>query len=279
MFSKKMVIIVGAVALIVVNIIILSVNSSRYSSYGSWRTAIFFIAPFQKTVTKSVQFLKNIWGHYFFLVSVAQENDNLKKAINQAIDKNNKYREVEISNFRLRNLLNFRKTMTNQVLVAEVIGQDPSPWFKTIIIDKGKSDGVEKGLPVVVPEGITGQIVDISYNYSKVLLIIDQNSAVDALVQRTRARGLIKGQSDGRCLSKYVLRKDDVKVGDTVVSSGLDGVFPKGLRVGYVTEIVKRNSGIFQEVTVMPYVDFEKLEEVLVVLDSPKHDFDFVSEQ
>lgn len=279
MFSKKMVMIVGAVALIVVNIIILSVNSSRYSSYGSWRIAIFFIAPFQKTVTQSVQFLKNIWGHYFFLVSVAQENDNLKKAINQAIDKNNKYREVEISNFRLRNLLNFRETMTNQVLVAEVISQDPSPWFKTIIIDKGKSDGVEKGLPVVVPEGIAGQIIDISYNYSKVLLIIDPNSAVDVLVQRTRDRGLIKGESYGRCLSKYVLRKHDVKVGDTVVSSGLDGVFPKGLRVGCVTEIVKRNSGIFQEVTVMPYVDFEKLEEVLIVLDSPKHDFDFVSEQ
>ena len=277
MFSKKMVIILGAVALIVVNIIILSVNSSRYSSYGSGRTAIFFIAPFQKTVTQSVQFLKKIWGHYFFLVSVSKENDNLKKAISHAIGKNNKYREIEISNFRLRNLLNFRKTMKSQVIVAEVVGQDPSPWFKTIIIDKGKSDGVEKGLPVVVPEGIAGQVIDVSCNYSKVLLIIDRNSAVDALVQRTRARGLIKGQSDGRCLSKYVLRKHDVKVGDTVVSSGLDGVFPKGLRVGYVTEIVKRNSGIFQEVTVTPYIDFGKLEEVLVVLDSPKHDF--VSEQ
>jgi len=272
-----MVMIVCAVALIVVNIIILSVNSSRYSSYGSGRIAIFFISPFQKTVTQSVQFFKNIWAQYFFLVSVAKENDNLKKAINHAIDKNNKYREVEISNFRLRNLLNFRKTMTNQVLVAEVIGRDPSPWFKTIIIDKGKSDGVEKGLPVVVPEGIAGQIIDISYNYSKVLLIIDQNSAADALVQRTRARGLIEGQSDGRCLFKYVLRKHDIKVGDTVVSSGLDGVFPKGLRIGDVSEIIKFNSGIFQEVTVKPYIDFEKLEEVLVVLNPPKHDF--VSEQ
>jgi rod shape-determining protein MreC len=277
MFSKKMVIIVGAIALIVVNIIILSVNSSRYSSYGSGRIAIFFIAPFQKTITQSVQFLKNIWSHYFYLVSIAKENDNLKKAINHAIDKNNKYREVEISNFRLRNLLNFRKTIANQVLVAEVVGQDPSPWFKTIIIDKGKSDGVEKGLPVVVSEGIAGQVIDISCNYSKVLLIIDQNSAVDALVQRTRDRGLIKGQSDGRCLLKYVLRKHDIKVGDTVISSGLDGVFPKGLRIGDVTEIIKYNSGIFQEVIVTPYIDFEKLEEVLLVLDPPKHDF--VSEQ
>ncbi len=274
MFSKKMVMIVGAVVLIVVNIIILSVNSSRYSSYGP---GAFFIAPFQKTVTQSVQFFKNIWDHYFFLVSVAKENDNLKKAINHATDKNNKYREIEISNFRLRNLLNFQKTMTNRVLVAKVIGQDPSPWFKTIIIDKGKADGIKKGLPVVVPEGIAGQVIDISYNCSKVLLLIDQNSAVDVLVQRTRDRGLVKGQSDGRCLADYVLRKHDIEIGDTVISSGLDGVFPKGLRVGYVSEIVKRNSGIFQEVTVMPYIDFEKLEEVLVILNPPKHDF--VSEQ
>ena len=277
MFSKKMVMIVCAVVLIVVNIIILSVNSRRYSSYGSGRIAIFFISPFQKTVAQSVQFLKNIWSHYFFLVSVAKENDNLKKEINHAIDKNNKYREIEISNLRLRDLLNFRKTMTNQVIVAEVIGQDPSPWFKTIIIDKGKSDGVEKGLPVVATEGIAGQVIDITYNYSKVLLIIDHNSAVDALVQRTRDRGLIKGQSGGRCLFKYVLRRHDIKVGDTVVSSGLDGVFPKGLRIGDVSEIIKCNSGMFQEVTVTPYIDFEKLEEVLVVLDPPKHDF--VSEQ
>lgn len=269
--------IVCAVALIVVNIVILSVTSSRYSSYGSGRIAIFFIAPFQKTVAQSVQFLRNIWSHYFFLVSVAKENDNLKKAINYAIDKNNKYREIENSNFRLRNLLNFRKTMANRVLVAKVIGHDPSPWFKTIIIDKGKSDGIEKGLPVVVPEGIAGQVIDISNNYSKVLLLIDQNSAVDVLVQRTRHRGLVKGQSDGRCLAKYVLRKNDIKVGDTLISSGLDGVFPKGLRVGYVSEIVKRNSGIFQEVTVTPYIEFEELEEVLVILDPPK--YDFVSEQ
>ncbi|MBU4287446.1 MAG: rod shape-determining protein MreC [Proteobacteria bacterium] len=278
MFSKKMVMIVGAVALIVVNIIILSVTSARYSSYGSGRVAIFFIAPFQEAIAQSVQFLKNIWGHYFFLVSVAKESDNLKKSLNYALDKNNRYREIEISNLRLRDLLNFRKTMTNQVIVAEVIGQDPSPWFKTIIIDKGKSDGVEKGLPVVAPEGIAGQVIDSTYNYSKVLLIIDDNSAVDALVQRTRDRGLIKGQSGGRCLFKYVLRKHDIKVGDAVISSGLDGVFPKGLRVGYVSGIVKRNSGMFQEIAVTPYIDFDKLEEVLIVLNPPpKHEF--VSEQ
>jgi rod shape-determining protein MreC len=167
--------------------------------------------------------------------------------------------------------------MANRVCAAEVIGKDPSPWFKTIIIDKGKDDGVGKGMAVVIPEGIAGQIMDVSSRYSKVLLIIDPNSAVDVMVQRTRARGIIKGGPAGRCHIKYVLRKQDVSVGDQIISSGLDGVFPKGLAVGHVSGVIKRNSGIFQEVTVTPHIDFEKLEEVLVVLDHTKHEY--VSEQ
>jgi len=264
--------VVGMFVLIAVNTIVLSVNKkNNYTSSDSGRVVIYFIAPFQEVVNRSIRFVRGIWTHYFFLVSVAKENDNLKQVLRNAVGKNNICNEIELSNLRLRALLNFQKTMTSPVLSAEVIGKDPSPWFKTIIIDKGKADGIKKGLPVVVPEGIAGQVTDVSYHFSKVLLIIDQNNAVDALVQRTRARGIITGESSGRCTFKYVLRKHDIKVGDTLISSGLDGVFPKGIRVGSVSEVVRRNSGIFQDVTVIPCVDFEKLEEVLVVLNTPKH--------
>jgi len=116
-------------------------------------------------------------------------------------------------------------------------------------------------------------VVDVSSRYSKVMLIIDRNSSVDALVQRTRARGIIKGEASGHCLFKYVLRKDDVRAGDKIVASGLDGVFPKGLPVGDVKEVIRRTSGVFQEVRVVPYIDFEKLEEVLVILNPPKYQF------
>jgi rod shape-determining protein MreC len=105
------------------------------------------------------------------------------------------------------------------------------------------------------------------------MLIIDRNSAVDALVQRTRARGVIKGESTDQLRLDYVLRKKDVRVGDTVVSSGLDGIYPKGLRIGVVAEVVEHEADIFHEVLISPVVDFEKLEEVLVVLDVRKHDF------
>ncbi|MBW2193847.1 MAG: rod shape-determining protein MreC [Deltaproteobacteria bacterium] len=267
MFSKKMWMIVGVFVFIAVNIIVLSVTSRRYPSSGLGRTAVSFVAPFQEIVTASIRSLKDVWRHYFFLVSVAKENDDILKTLRVAIETNNQCNETYLSNFRLRNLLDFQKSIAQRVTAAEVIGIDPSPWFKTIIINKGSADGLEKGMPVVVPEGITGQITDVAHGYSKVLLMVDQNSAVDAIVQRTRARGIIKGESLGRCLFKYVLRKYDVKVGDTVVSSGLDGVFPKGLRIGHVSGVIRPNSGIFQEVTVTPYADFEKLEEVLVLLN------------
>jgi rod shape-determining protein MreC len=273
MFPKKMVMIIGVLVLIAANVIALSVTSRHYKVSGPGSVAISLVAPFQGVVTGSIRFVRGLWKHYFFLVSAAKENDELKKTVSYAAEEHNRCSELNLANIRLRSLLNFQQSMPHQVLAAEVIGKDPSPWYKTIMIDKGKDDGVEKGMAVVIPEAIAGQVMDVSTHYSKVLLIIDPNSAVDAVVQKTRARGIIKGESSGRCLFKYVLRKDDVRVGNRVVSSGLDGVFPKGLGVGHVSGVIRRTSGIFQEVTVIPSVDFEKLEEVLVVLTPPEHEF------
>jgi len=266
MFSKKMVLIVGGVVLITVNVILLSVTSKSQSTSGFGRVGLSFVAPFQELVTRSVRFAREIWEHYFFLVSVYQENEELKKSLNDAIEKNNQWNELKLANDRLRNLLSFQKSLTNRVVAAEVIGKDPSVWFKTVIIDKGKADGLQKGLPVVLPQGIAGQAIEASDRYSKVMLIIDRNSAVDALVQRSRARGIIKGASADQCRFEFVLRKNDVQIGDTVVTSGFDGVYPKGLRIGHVSDLSERSSDIFYEITVTPFVDFEKLEEVLVIL-------------
>jgi len=190
-----MVLIVGVIVLIAVNIIFLSVNSRRYATFGLERVAISFISPFQELVTRSIRFTKDIWYHYFALVTIAKENNFLIRQLNQASEKNNLWQETELANSRLRNLLDFQKNITELVVAAEVIGKDPSAWFKTVIIDKGQADGLTKGLPVVMPQGIVGQVVEVANRYSKVMLILDRNSAVDALVQRTRARGVLKGES------------------------------------------------------------------------------------
>ena len=129
MFSKKMVLIVGGIVLITVNVILLSITSKSQSTFGLGRVGLSFVAPFQELITRSVRFTRGIWGHYFFLVSVAHENETLKKALNQSIEKNNEWHEIELANARLRNLLNFQKAPTNRVVAAEVIGKDPSGWL------------------------------------------------------------------------------------------------------------------------------------------------------
>ena len=195
MFSRKMVLIVGVIVLIAVNIIVLSVSSKRYTAFGLERIAISFISPFQELVTRTMRFTRDIWHQYFYLVTLTRQNQILRSQLNQASEASNQWQETELANARLRNLLDFEKTITEMVVAAEVIGKDPSAWFKTVIIDKGKADGLTNGLPVVMPQGIAGQVIEVSNHYSKVMLIIDRNSAVDALVQRSRARGIIKGTS------------------------------------------------------------------------------------
>ncbi len=262
-----MLMIAGVIVAFAVNITVLTVTARNHPSAGGIsRTAVSLVSPFQYAVTKSMGFVEGIWRSYFHLVAVARENTALKKELAEAKEKSNQCSELALSNRRLRTFLNLAMTMDDQAIAAEVIGRDPSPWFKTLMIDKGSSDGLTAGMAVVVSEGVAGQVVDVSPGFAKVMLITDRSSAVDALVQRTRARGVIKGEAADHCFFKYALRKHDIRIGDTIVSSGLDGVYPKGLRIGTVSHVVKNSAGIFQEVRISPFVDFEKIEEVLVVV-------------
>lgn len=257
---------VGAVALIALYIIVFSFAYLRKSSLGdaATRTALFFATPFQAVFSHSIGFADDVWSHYFKLVSVSKENDALKKALAKALARENQYREMELANNRLREFVELKKTSPIHLLAAEIIAKDPSPWYKTAIINKGTDEGISAGCPVIVPQGVVGYVLSAGKSSAKVLLIVDRNSAVDALVQRTRARGLVQGTAGSLCRFDYALRKLDIKVGDVVVTSGFDGIYPKGIRVGHVSKIVRRNAGLFQDVELTPYVDFTKIEEVMV---------------
>ncbi|WP_319404848.1 rod shape-determining protein MreC [uncultured Desulfosarcina sp.] len=266
MFSKRMILVAVVIVLVAVNVILLTITGKHSQApSGLGRGVLVIVAPFQKQFSAFFHSVKDIWNQYFFLVSSAKENQSLKKALGQSLQQLNRYRETELANDRLRHLLGFEEEIPRPMIAAQVVGKDPSDWSKTIIVDKGTAGGVRQGAPVVIPEGIVGVVVEASGRYAKVLLLTDPNSAVDALVQHTRARGIVKGGGADYCLFDYVLRKHEISVGDIVVSSGLDGVFPKGLRVGRISEIVRQNAGIFQKVSVTPYVDFDILEEVFVI--------------
>ncbi len=229
-------------------------------------------APVQKVVSAVISGISSVWKGYFHLVGLQRENEALKQQLKKLKLELHSYREADLANHRLRALLNFKTSIATPLLPAEVVAFDPSGWFQTILIDKGRNDGVVRDMAVVSADGLAGRVIGVSGRHAKVLLILDRNSAVDALIQRSRARGVLVGLGRELCLLKYVQRNEDVQVGDQVISSGMGGVFPKGLLLGRVREVVRGNSGLFQEVEVDPAADFSRLEEVMVVVQTPPED-------
>ncbi len=266
MFSRRLFIIVGVALFIAINFVVITMSSKETLSVnGVEKIFITITSPFQKAVTHVTRSTANVWNTYFLTILAHEKNIDLKRQLSDAINIKNRYEELELENARLRKFVNFTGSVPENYVAAQIIARDPSPWFKTIIIDKGESAGLVKGNPVLVSEGIVGQIMNVSSNSSRVLLITDRNSAVDALIQNSRVRGIVKGSSEKNCLFVYTLRKDVVKNGEMIISSGLDQVFPKGLKIGKILEVSKVHSQLFQDITIETSVDFDKIEEVLVL--------------
>ena len=226
-------------------------------------------SPFQRASTFAIQTAQQTFERYLFVMHLHQENEILKQRIAELQKENHLKEEASLANERLRNLLQFREKVPTSMIAAEVIGQDPSFWFKSVTINKGERDGVRKGMAVIAPEGIVGQILKVAPHYATILLVTDYNSAIDSIVQKTRARAIVEGKGENRCQLKYLLRTEEVSVGDVIMTSGLGGNFPKGLMIGEVRKVEKGGHGIFQHAELVPSVDLTKLEEVLVITESP----------
>ncbi len=221
--------------------------------------------PLQIAAQETVAKLKEIRQGYVTLRGIASENERLKGRIIELEAERNQLLEVEATNRRLRELLEFRSQLLSGSVTAAVIGNSASTWFHSFILDKGSADGVLKGMAVVSPVGVVGQVVAVTSKSAKVLLITDPHSGVDVIVQRSRARGIVSGSLDSGTILKYAKRSEDVQEGDRLITSGLDGIFPKGLLAGTVTKVRKKSFGLFQYVEVALAVDPSRIEEVLVV--------------
>lgn len=276
MFSKKTVFSAGAVGLVILITLVFSFHFVRKSSLRdvAGRTALTIVAPVQDVFSTAVGFVDDIWRHYFYLASAARENAILRKSLVEAVGQIDACREIVISNARLRDYVGLKNDNPHEMVAAEVIARDPSPWYQTLIIDKGTSSRVKKGCPVILPDGIVGHVLTASSGYAKVLLLNDRNCAVDAIVQRTRTRGVVEGTSGARCALNYLPRQEDIQAGDTIITSGFDGIFPRGLSIGYVSKVIRRNTGLFQEIEVVPFVDFDRIEEVMVIVNMQSHDIE-----
>ncbi|MFZ5449107.1 MAG: rod shape-determining protein MreC [Thermodesulfobacteriota bacterium] len=222
-------------------------------------------APGLEGMEYLARLVKQLWQSYFYLVGVQRQNTELMRQLEEFNQRQVRYQEAQEALTRLEALLDLKRQVALPVIGARVIAYDPSLWSRSAIIDQGKAQGVKEGLPVLAPQGIAGRIVEVYPQYSKVMLIVDRKSGADAMVQRTRVRGVLKGKGGNRCSLEYVPKNADVQVGDLVLASGLVGLYPKGLVFGKVTAANRKNPGVFQEIEVTPNVDLSTLEEVLVV--------------
>ena len=221
--------------------------------------------PFQKALTVTTKEANRVFDHYFYLVDTRKENDALKHRVASLEGKTVKLKELEKENKRLRKLLDFRQQIKSPLLPAEIIASSPTPWMDTLVIDKGTKDGIHQGMPVISEKGIVGYVFKTTYLVSTVMVVTHYNCRVDAIVQRTRSRGVAGGLLKGRCRIFNVLRSENIEVGDVVVTSGLGSRFPRGLLIGTIQKVERKSYGLFQEAELLPATDFNKLEEVYVL--------------
>ncbi len=224
------------------------------------------VSPLESAANIPLKGLTDAWKHYLFLVGLAESNEQLKAENLRLTGELIRSREDERELSRLQQLLGLRKTVNHPTLAARVVGRNPSSIFKLIIINRGENDGLRAGLPVLTSLGVAGRILETSWKSSRVLLIIDENSNIDAILQNSRAHGILQGAASAGCKLKYVVKTADVKVGDVVLSSGMDGIFPKGLPLGVVSYVSKSNADMFQKINIAPFVNSLGMEEVLVIM-------------
>lgn len=203
--------------------------------------------------------------NYVWLKNLRKENEVLRREVSELESRITSYHEAYVENLRLRRLLDFRSSIRVETAAAQVVMHDLTGWFQTLMVDKGFRDGIAQDMAVVNDEGVIGRILDVSDRHSRVLLITDPASSVDAVIQRNRVRGILTGRDANGCMLKYVRGNLDIQVGDLVVSSGKDGVYPKGLRLGIVQAAFKDPVDLFQKIEVKPLVRLSALEEVLVI--------------
>ena len=206
---------------------------------------------------------------YFDLVGVRQENQDLKKQLAELESQRARMMELETANRHLRDLLELREALAMKAVGADVIGGDATGMSRTLLLSEGANDGLRRDMAVVSTAGVVGKLIAVAPDSARALLVNDHNSALDAFDQRSRARGIIAGVIEDGLTMKYVDRSEDIKAGDTIVTSGMDGIFPRGLLVGEVVRVSQEGPGLFLNVDVRAAVDFHKLEQVLVLTQRP----------
>jgi len=230
---------------------------------GERRIFDFTIYPL-KLIEQGGSFLVNLLDHVPIIGRSAEEKvllDRLKKCEEERI----RYREASSENERLRALLDLKSRRAGYVAAAEVFARDPTNWFQILWLNKGTVNGVAKDMVAVTPFGLAGRIHKVFQERANVILITDANSSVPVRLESSRVEGILEGNGVDRCYLKYVSKNVDVEDGEGVITSGLGGIFPEGILVGYVSSVDRDGGDIFQQIEVQPAQHINNIEEVLIL--------------
>jgi rod shape-determining protein MreC len=222
----------------------------------------------QRGTMSIIDGVRGMWSGYVALQQVQQDNTNLRQELATLQVTLQQERAEAQRTDNLRQLLELRERAQLDTVAAEVIAGAASLDFQTVTIDKGSSDQLATDMAVISPAGVVGRVILPTRRASKVQLLIDRNAAAGALIERTRVQGVVVGVGDGMMRMQYVPGTADVKTGDLVVTSGIDGIYPKGFVIGTIDH-ADRGSGAYHEIVIRPAVDFSRLEEVLIVRTPP----------
>jgi rod shape-determining protein MreC len=254
------------VAVTIAHIILISAQVNTRRGVPMLEAVTFGVfAEVQRASTSVIEGVQHGWQNYFALQQVRRENEQLRHENGQLQVQLQQERALSTQTRSLQQLLELRQRTTLSTTAASVIAGGASPDFRTFTIDKGTRDGLRPDMAVIAPTGVVGRIIMPSVRASKVQLLIDRNAAAGAIVERSRAQGVVLGTGGDKLKFEYVPGAADVQVGDRVVTSGIDGIYPKGFAIGQI-ESIHKGAGVFSAIVVKPVVEFSSLEEVLVVL-------------
>lgn len=237
------------------------------SELSGWTGSVLDVAvPVQQMIAMPFEATRDAWRSYVAVVHVGEENEALRSQLAVLEEENLQLREALVASGRLQRIAEIRGEFEVPMLASELVGVDASAWFRSVLVNRGRAHGVRSGMPVISERGLVGLITSTSGSASKAMLVLDRQSAVDGIVQRSRSRGIVRGGGTDQLDFEFVVRESDVRIGDLVITSGLGGVHPKGIRIGEVISVSDPGSDLLQTATLAPAVDFGRLELVFVML-------------
>ncbi len=253
-------------AVVVGHLVLISAQVNARTGVPILETVTFGVfAEVQRAASAVVTGISGAWSGYVALRRVRAENDELRRQLDAAQLQIQQQRALVDRTHSLEGILQLQNSIELQTTAAQIIGSAASPDFRTVTIDKGTLHGLRADMAVLGPTGVVGRVVVAGPRASRVQLLVDRNAAAGATIERSRAQGVVVGAGDDRLHLEYVSEVSDVAVGDALVTSGIDGIYPKGFVIGTV-DVVEKNGVAYRSISIRPAIDFSALEAVLVVL-------------